>query len=56
MDVFFYALTAKEQMGHADIQTSLSIYTHLSTKHKDKQVNKLDAFFESASQMQVSEN
>ena len=50
------ALTAKEQMGHADIQTTLSIYTHLSTKHKDLQINKLDAFFKNASQMQVNEN
>lgn len=47
------ALTAKEQMGHADIQTTLSIYTHLSNKHKDLEVNKLDTFLKSASQMQV---
>ena len=40
------ALTAKEQMGHADIQTTLAIYTHLSAKHKETQVNKLDAFFD----------
>ena len=40
------ALTAKEQMGHADIQTTLSIYTHLSAKHKETQVNKLDAFYD----------
>ncbi len=39
------AITAKEQMGHADIQTTLSIYTHLSQKHKETQVNKLDAFY-----------
>lgn len=38
------ALTTKEQLGHADIQTTLSIYTHLSSQHKDLQVNKLDAF------------
>ena len=38
------AMTAKEQMGHADIQTTLSIYTHLSAQHKENQVNKLDAF------------
>ena len=49
------ALTAKEQMGHADIQTTLSIYTHLSSQHKDIQVNKLDAFLKDASQMQVKE-
>lgn len=38
------AITAKEQMGHSDIQTTLSIYTHLSAQHKDLQVNKLDTF------------
>ena len=44
------AMTAKEQMGHSDIQTTLSIYTHLSQQHKDLQVNKLDAFLEKGSQ------
>ncbi len=39
------AITAQEQMGHADIQTTLSIYTHLSAQHKDKQANKLDEFY-----------
>ena len=39
------ALTAKDQMGHKDIQTTLSIYTHLSSQHKESQTNKLDAFF-----------
>ena len=39
------AHTAKEQMGHADIQTTLSIYTHLSAQHKEKQLDKLEAFF-----------
>ena len=38
------ALTAKEQMGHSDIQTTLSIYTHLSQRHKEREVNKLDDF------------
>lgn len=47
------ALTAKEQLGHSDIKTTLSIYTHLSAQHKEKQVNKLDAFLSNASQMQV---
>jgi len=40
------ALTAKEQLGHSDIKTTLSIYTHLSAQHKATQVNKLDAFLE----------
>ena len=39
------ALAAKEQMGHSDIQTTLSIYTHLSSKHKELQLDKLDAFY-----------
>ena len=40
------AVTAKEQMGHADIQTTLSIYTHLSSKHKDTQSDKVEAFYD----------
>ena len=40
------ALTAKEQMGHADIQTTLSIYTHLSSQHKDKQADKMEAYYD----------
>lgn len=40
------ALTAKEQMGHSDIKTTLAIYTHLSAQHKATQVDKLDAFYE----------
>ena len=42
------AMTAKEQMGHSDIQTTLSIYTHLSAQHKENQVNKLDTFLENS--------
>lgn len=49
------ALTAKEQMGHSDIQTTLSIYTHLSAQHKETQVDKLDDFFKKGSQRVVSQ-
>ena len=49
------AITAKEQMGHSDIQTTLSIYTHLSQRHKECQVDKLDAFLKKGSQGVVSE-
>lgn len=38
------ALTAKEQAGHADISTTLSIYTHLDKQFKRKQVSKLDDY------------
>jgi integrase len=49
------ALTAKEQLGHSDIKTTLSIYTHLSAQHKELQVNKLDAFLQKGSQGVVSQ-
>lgn len=37
-------LTAKEQLGHSDIQTTLNIYTHLDGKFKRKSMNKLNDF------------
>lgn len=37
-------LTAKEQAGHADIQTTLNIYTHLDNIYKKKEITKLDDF------------
>lgn len=49
-------LTAKEQMGHADVQTTLSIYTHLNDEHRKKDLSKLDSYFNNASQMQVSKS
>lgn len=47
-------LTAKNQMGHADIKTTLAIYTHLDSIHKRKSMSKLDDFLDGASSMQVS--
>lgn len=38
-------LTAKEQAGHADINTTLSIYTHLDSTFKKRQIDKLNDFF-----------
>ncbi len=46
-------LTAKEQLGHADIKTTLEVYTHLDKQFKRKSMNKLDTFLNDASQMQV---
>lgn len=37
-------LTAKEQAGHSDVQTTLNIYTHLDSLHKNKQIDKLDEY------------
>ena len=47
------ALTAKDQMGHADIKTTLDIYTHLDRIYTHKSMSKLDDFLKSASKMQV---
>lgn len=37
-------LTAKEQMGHSDVKTTLAIYTHLDSQHKKKNVSKLNDY------------
>ncbi|HCA28865.1 MAG TPA: site-specific integrase [Ruminococcaceae bacterium] len=37
-------LTAKEQLGHADIKTTLQIYTHLDKQFKRKSMSKLDDY------------
>ena len=37
-------LTAKEQAGHADIQTTLGIYTHLNSEYKLHNLTKFDLF------------
>lgn len=49
-------LTAKEQAGHADIQTTLSIYTHLDRTHKRRQMDKLDDYITSQASDNDSEN
>lgn len=38
------AVTVKEQLGHANIQTTLNIYTHVTAEHKQTQISKLDDF------------
>lgn len=47
-------LTAKEQLGHSDIKTTLSIYTHLDQTHKRKSMSKLDEYLMDKSGMQVN--
>lgn len=37
-------LTAKEQAGHANISTTMQIYTHLDKLHKQRQINKLNDY------------
>lgn len=38
---------ASAQMGHADVSTTLRIYTHLNAQHKRKSVEKLDIYLAS---------
>lgn len=38
------ALTAKDLLGHADIQTTLNIYTHLDDEHKSENIHRLDEY------------
>lgn len=37
-------IQACAQMGHADVSTTLRIYTHLDAVHKRKSVSKLDTY------------
>lgn len=39
-------LTAKSQLGHRDIKTTLGIYTHLDSMHKRKSMSKLNEYLD----------
>jgi integrase len=43
-------LTARDQLGHADIKTTLGIYTHLDKIYKRKSMNKLDDYLKPQSE------
>lgn len=43
-------LTAKEQAGHEDIETTMSIYTHLDEKYKKKSITKLNEYINKESE------
>lgn len=43
--------TAQDQLGHADVETTMDIYTHLDRQYKRRSMDKLNTFY--ASQMQV---
>lgn len=38
-------ITAKEQAGHSDINTTMAVYTHLDTLYKSKQIDKLNEYY-----------
>jgi integrase len=39
-------MTARDQLGHSDIETTLAIYTHLDNIHKRRSMDKLDEYYE----------
>ncbi len=47
-------LTAKEQAGHKDIRTTMSIYTHLDSRYKEKSMCKLDDYLNNGCQKGVN--
>lgn len=51
-------LTAKEQLGHSDVKTTMNIYTHLDKKYKRRSMDKLDAYlnFEIMEGSQINSN
>ena len=42
-------LTAKDQLGHSDIKTTLNIYTHLDSIYKKRSMEQLNNFIEKSS-------
>ena len=38
------AFTAQKLLGHAHIETTLAVYTHLSQRKKDESISKLNAY------------
>ncbi len=48
-------LTAKEQAGHEDIETTMGIYTHLDEKYKVKSVSKLDKYLSGKTESDIAE-
>lgn len=47
------ALVAQHLMGHANVETTMKIYTHLNDTRKDTSIKLLDEYLTDASQMQV---
>ena len=42
-------VTVRDQLGHADIQTTLNIYAHVTGAHKASEIDKLDSFLKAKS-------
>jgi integrase len=49
-------MTARDQMGHSDIKTTLEIYTHLDKLYKRSSMQKLDSYLSDAGHIQVKQS
>ena len=49
-------LTAKDQLGHSDIKTTLNIYTHLDSIYKQHYMNKLNGYLNGQNQVREQES
>lgn len=47
-------LTARDRMGHASVQVTQEIYTHLDTKHKAEKMERLDEYIEKYSKKSLT--
>lgn len=47
-------LTARDQMGHASVQVTQEIYTHLDVKHKTEKMERLDEYIEKYSKKSLT--
>ncbi len=47
-------LTAREQMGHSDVKTTLAIYTHLDKLHKAKNISKMDEYLSESNNLKAN--
>ena len=49
-------LVASKQMGHADITTTLNIYTHLDEEYGKNDISKMDKYLGSSQVRQTTKN
>lgn len=47
------ASTVQRQMGHADVRTTLSVYTHITDQHRQNEIKKMNAYISNSSHIQV---
>lgn len=46
--------SVQRQMGHSDVRTTLSVYTHVTDLHRQNEIKKVDNYLKYSGQIQVS--